>query len=278
MCRWLAYSGSPIYLEELIFKPTHSLIDQSLAARAGTATTNADGFGIGWYGQRTFPGLYQSIRPAWNDSNLRDLAAQIESPLFMAHVRSATVPPVQQTNCHPFRYRNWLFMHNGSIRSFAEVRRHLLMAVDPELFPSIQGTTDSELMFYLALTFGLEEDPVSGVARMVAFIEAEGRGRRIPSPLEMTLCVSDGELLYAFRYSSDGTPPSLFHSTSTDALEDLHPSYGGFERGARAIVSEPLDDLTEHWQEIPESTVTIVAPGTVTTEAFAPQPATLTRG
>ena len=120
MCRWLAYSGNPIHLEELIFKPEHSLIDQSLAARVTATTTNADGFGIGWYGTRSFPGLYRDIQPAWNDSNLQDLAAQIESQLFMAHVRSATVPPVQQTNCHPFRHGHWLFMHNGSIRRFAD--------------------------------------------------------------------------------------------------------------------------------------------------------------
>jgi predicted glutamine amidotransferase len=272
MCRWLAYSGSPIYLEELIFKPEHSLIDQSLAARVTATTTNADGFGVGWYGNRSTPGLYRDIQPAWNDSNLRDLAAQIESPLFFAHVRSATVPPVQQTNCHPFRHKNWLFMHNGSIREFTKLRRDLLMAVAPGLFPFIQGSTDSELMFYLALTFGLEFDPIAGVEKMVDLVETEARRKGIHNPVEMTLCVSDGERIYAFRYRSQGRPPSLFHSTSLDALEDLHPSYGGFEKGARAVVSEPLDGLTDHWQEIPDSTVAIVEKGTVTTKPFQPQP------
>jgi glutamine amidotransferase len=273
MCRWLAYSGSPIYLEELIFKPEHSLIDQSLAARATATTTNADGFGVGWYGDRSFPGLYRDIRPAWNNSNLRDLAAQIESSIFLAHVRSATVPPVQQTNCHPFRYGNWLFMHNGSIRQFTKLRRDLLMAVAPGLFPSIQGSTDSELMFYLALTFGLENNPIAGVEKMVDLIETEAKRKEIHNPIEMTLCVTNGERLYAFRYRSQGRPPSLFHSTSLDALEDLHPSYGGFEEGALAVVSEPLDGLTDHWQEIPESTVAIVENGSVTTKPFQPQPA-----
>ena len=271
MCRWLAYSGSPIYLEELIFKPEHSLIDQSLAARPTTTTTNADGFGIGWYGNRSFPGLYKDVQPAWNDSNLQDLAAQIESSLFLAHVRSATVPPIQQSNCHPFRHGHWLFMHNGSIRRFSELRRELLMAVAPRLFPDIEGSTDSELMFYLALTFGLEIDPIAGVATMVDFIESEARRKQIHNPVEMTLCISDGERLYAFRYRSQGRPPSLFHSTSVDALENLHPSYGGFEEGALAVVSEPLDGLTDHWHEIPESTVAIIEEGKVTTQVFAPQ-------
>jgi glutamine amidotransferase len=272
MCRWLAYSGSPIHLEELIFKPEHSLIDQSLNARVTATTTNADGFGIGWYGDRSFPGVYRDIRPAWNDNNLRDLATQIESRLFVAHVRSATVPPVQQTNCHPFRHGHWLFMHNGSIRQFTDLRRNLLLAVAPGLFPAIQGSTDSELMFYLALTFGLEIDPIAGVEKMVDFVESEARRRDIVNPVEMTLCISDGERLYAFRYRSQGCPPSLFHSTSLDALEDLHPSYGGFEEGAVAVVSEPLDGLTDHWHEISESTVAIVEGGAVETRPFEPRP------
>lgn len=272
MCRWLAYSGNPIHLEEFIFKPEHSLIDQSLAARVTATTTNADGFGIGWYGTRSFPGVYKDIQPAWNDSNLQDLAAQIESSLFMAHVRSATVPPVQQTNCHPFRHGHWLFMHNGSIRRFADLRRDLLMAVAPRLFPAIQGNTDSELMFFLALTFELEIDPLAAVERMADLIDTEAKRKGIANPLEMTLCISDGERLYAFRYRSQGRPPSLFHSTSLDALEDLHPSYGGFEEGAVAVVSEPLDGLTDHWQKIPDSTVAIVENGTVETRPFQPQP------
>jgi len=272
MCRWLAYSGSPICLEELIFKPEHSLIDQSLSAKVTATTTNADGFGIGWYGGRSFPGLYRDVQPAWNDSNLQDLAAQIESPLFLAHVRSATVPPVQQSNCHPFRHGHWLFMHNGSIRRYSELRRDLLLAVAPGLFPSIGGNTDSELMFYLALTFGLEVDPSAGVERMVDFIETEAKRKGITNPVDMTLCICDGERLFAFRYRSQGRPPSLFHSTSVDALEDLHPSYGGFEEGALAIVSEPLSGLSEHWHEIPDSTVVIIENGKVRTEPFQPQP------
>lgn len=272
MCRWLAYSGSPIYLEELIFKPKHSLIDQSLAARVTATTTNADGFGIGWYGSRSFPGVYREIQPAWNDENLRDLASQIQSQLFFAHVRSATVPPVQQSNCHPFRYGRWLFMHNGSIRNFADLHRDLLLAVAPGLFPSIEGSTDSELMFYLALTFGLETDPVAGVERMADFIESEAKRRGITNVLEMTICICDGEKIYAFRYRTQDTPPSLFHSTSMDALEDLHPSYGGFKKGALAVVSEPLSDLSEHWQEIPASSVAIVEAGEVRVQPFQPQP------
>ena len=171
MCRWLAYSGAPIFLDEVLFKTDHSLIDQSIHAIDPLSTTNGDGFGIGWYGKRDFPGVYRDLRPAWNDKNLQALAAQIESPMFMAHVRATTGSPVQRTNCHPFTYKNWLFLHNGLINDYDSLRRDLLMAVDPELFPLIQGTTDSELMFNLALTFGLEQDPIPALERMAGLVE-----------------------------------------------------------------------------------------------------------
>jgi hypothetical protein len=115
VCRWLAYSGAPISIEAILFEAKHSLIDQSLCSRSVETPTNGDGFGIGWYGTKSYPGLFHSIRPAWNDFNLRDLSAQVDSPLFLAHVRATSLATVQETNCHPFRYRNWLFVHNGEI-------------------------------------------------------------------------------------------------------------------------------------------------------------------
>jgi predicted glutamine amidotransferase len=73
VCRWLAYSGSPVLIKELLLEPQHSLIDQSLHSRLGAETTNGDGFGIGWYGVGESPGVFHSVEPAWNDRNLRDL-------------------------------------------------------------------------------------------------------------------------------------------------------------------------------------------------------------
>ena len=56
------------------------------------------------------------------------------------------------------------------------VKRELAFAVDPALFPLIEGSTDSELFFYLALTFGLLDDPVPAVAQG----RGTDRGRRAP--------------------------------------------------------------------------------------------------
>ena len=270
MCRWLAYSGAPIFLDEVLFKTDHSLIDQSLCASDPSATTNGDGFGIGWYGQRDFPGVYKDIRPAWNDNNLQALAAQIESRMFLAHVRATTGSPVQRTNCHPFNHRQWLFVHNGLINSYEKLHRELAFAVSPELFPFISGTTDSELMFMLALSFGLDGDVRTGLARMAGLVEHLGELHRIENVLQMTLGISDGESLYAVRYSTMGDSRSLFHSASRDATMKIAPDAGRFSRDARAIVSEPLNDLEADWIPVPEASFLTITQGEITCEPFSP--------
>lgn len=271
MCRWLGYSGAPVYLEELILKPEHSLIDQSLESHSGATTTNGDGFGVGWYGDREIPGVYKDVQPAWNDSNLRDLTAHIESPLFLAHVRAATGTAVQQSNCHPFRHQKWLFVHNGLIRNFARVKRDLVLSVEPGLYPMIRGATDSELMFYLALTFGLEESPLTGLERMVGFVEKTCAEHGIDDAVQLSAGLSDGERLLGVRYSTERRSRTLFHSKSMQALQEVYPALKRFSSDARAVVSEPLSDLSDQWEEIPESMAVIVCRGEVERHAFEPQ-------
>ena len=96
------------------------------------------------------------MSPAWSDANLRELAGHVVSPLFLAHVRAATGTPVQETNCHPFRHGRWLFMHNGFLGDFSVVKRDLVMAVDESLYPEIAGGADTEVLFHLAISFGLD--------------------------------------------------------------------------------------------------------------------------
>ncbi|MET7402384.1 class II glutamine amidotransferase [Dactylosporangium sp. NPDC005572] len=275
MCRWLVYSGSPLLLEEVLYKPVHSLIDQSRHARLGVDTTNGDGFGVGWYGVGDVPGLVRAIGPAWSDRNLRELAAHVSSPLFLAHVRSSTGTSVQQTNCHPFRFERWLWMHNGSIARFAELKRDLTLAVDAEFFPAIEGSTDSELMFFLALTFGLRDDPPGAVARMVGLVEAVARRHEVADPVQMTVATTDGSAVWAFRYSTRHESRSLFYSSEPRNLRMLHPDIPALRMvsdESRLIVSEPLGDLPGAWNEVPESTCSVIAAGQDVIHAFEPQP------
>jgi glutamine amidotransferase len=274
MCRWLAYSGSSVRIEELICKPQHSLIDQSLHSQLGVETTNGDGFGVGWYGVGTTPAVFHSVEPAWNDRNLRELAAHVESPLVFAHVRASTGSPVQQTNCHPFRHGRWLWMHNGVIREFQQVKRDLVLAVDPSLYPSIEGSTDSEVFFYLALTLGLEDDPPAAVEAAVGLIEDTGRRHGVEQPIQMTVATTDGTSIWAFRYSSERQSRSLFYSTDLPTLLALHPeleNLRGLADESRLVVSEPLRDLPDAWNEVPESSYGVIQPGQDELHTFSPK-------
>jgi predicted glutamine amidotransferase len=278
MCRWLAYSGSPVAMEELILKPEHSLIDQSLHAQLGAETTNGDGFGIGWYSAGETPGVFRGVEPAWNDRNLRDLSAHIRSPLFFAHVRASSGTPVQQTNCHPFRHGRWLWMHNGAIRNFEQVKRELVLAVDPSLYPAIAGSTDSETFFFLALTHGLEDDPPTAVESAVGLIEEIGTRRGIEFPIQMTVATSDGNRVWAFRYSSEGQSRTLFYSTDVSTLREQYPDNPVLHTVSdetRLVVSEPLDDLAGAWNEVPESSYGVIDHGRDELHPFTPNAPTV---
>jgi predicted glutamine amidotransferase len=274
MCRWLAYSGSPILLEALLYRPEHSLIDQSRHARMGVETTNGDGFGVGWYeSEIEAPAVFRSIEPAWNDRNVREVASHVRSPLFLAHIRASTGTAVQQTNCHPFRYGKWLWVHNGLVRDFHLVKRDLSLAVDESLYPYIEGSADSEVLFYLALTFGLEDDPPKAVERMVGFVEEVGRRHGIEHPIQMTIGTSDGKGLWAFRYSSERDSRTLYYSTDVRTVRELHPELEVLQLVSdetRIVVSEPLGDLTGAWNAVPESSYGVVQDGEDELRPFRP--------
>jgi predicted glutamine amidotransferase len=264
MCRWMVWIGQSVLIEELLFKSPHGIVDQSLHSRMGAETTNGDGFGLGWYGEGEGPAVYRSVSPAWGDPNLRELAGHVESPLFMAHVRAAIGSPVQETNCHPFRRGRWLFVHNGFVNGFHDLRRDLMLAVDPSLFPEIHGSTDSEVVFYLTLTFGLEQDPLGALEQTVGLIEETARRHGVASAVQASFGVSDGSSVWAVRYASDSTPRTLFTSADVDSIRRLHPDNARLQRareGDRMIVSEPFSDLPGLWREVPPATAITVHPG-----------------
>ena len=261
-------------LDELLYKPQNSLVlSQSLHSKLGVEATNGDGFGIGWYGDGATPAVYHSIEPAWNERNLREIAVHVSSPLVFAHIRASTGTPVQETNCHPFRYGKWLWMHNGGIRDFDVVKRDLVFAVDPSLYPLIEGSTDSETFFFLALTFGLEDDPPAAVAKAVGFIEATGRRHGVEHPIQGTVATTDGN---ARGRSATRASMNRARSSSAPQLRSLrnlypdNPLFQDVDDESRLVVSEPLGELEGVWNAVPESTWGVVQPGQDELHPFAP--------
>jgi glutamine amidotransferase len=242
MCRWLTYSGSSIYLETLLFEPENSLIHQSLHARKARVATNGDGFGLGWYGERDLPGTYHETLPAWNDQNLKSLAHQIRARLFFAHVRASTGTATTRANCHPFSHGRWMFMHNGQIGGYERIRRALEQLIPDEYYAQRQGTTDSELIFYLLFRYGLEADPALALERTTHAILEVMRRHRVAEAFRMTASLTDGTTVWAIRYATDADPPSLYYGRVADGL---------------MVVSEPLDTMADHWKPVPPGHVLV---------------------
>jgi predicted glutamine amidotransferase len=145
--------------------------------------------------------------------------------------------------------------------------------VDKSLYPSIEGSTDSEMLFYLALTFGLEEDPPAAVERMVGFVEDVGHRHGTEHPIQMTIATTDGKSVWAFRYSSEGKSRSLYYSTSMHTVREMYPDRPRLQEVSdetRIIVSEPIVDLPGAWNEVPESSYDVVQEGTDELRSFRP--------
>lgn len=259
MCRFLAYSGVPVFLEELVSAPCHSLIHQSLHAEEAKTGTNGDGFGLGWYGERTEPGLYREINPAWSDENLLSIARQVRSHLFFAHVRAATGTATTRANCHPFVHGRHMFMHNGQIGGYQAVKRPLEAQIPDGLYAARHGNTDSEALFLLALA-GM----AAGLDARAAFARALGQALALvraagqPVPIRCAAAMTDGETTYAIRWSSDPKPPTLYFCERP---------------GAVVIASEPVDANRHCWRLAPPDSFITVAKGAVTIETFALEPA-----
>ncbi len=256
MCRWAAYIGDAVFLEEIVSRPGHSLVRQSHEATQCKSAINADGFGLAWYGAREEPGLFRDILPAWSDPNLASLTSQVKSPLFLAHVRASTGTATSRNNCHPFAVGKWSFMHNGQIGGYDSFRRDAEMLIPEALYIHRRGATDSEALFLVALGEGMETDPKAALERATARLEALSRAKGSAPHVRLTAAFSDGKRLFAVRYASDDQAPTLYHRWSDT-------------RRGRAVVSEPLES-GECWESVPQGSFCTFEGDQVLTEPFTP--------
>lgn len=259
MCRWAAYIGKPIFLDEVVSRPKHSLIHQSHCATECKSAINADGFGLAWYDERPEPGQYRDISPAWSDPNLKSLVRQVRSRLFLSHVRASTGTATSRNNCHPFTFNQWSFMHNGQVGGFEHFRRAGDMMIPDEYYGERRGATDSEALFLVALSEGLETDPRGAMERATARFEALSRERGTTPHIRMTAAFSDGHKLYAVRYATDELAPTLYHRWSDS-------------RGGWAVVSEPLETDEGDWTPVPAGSFCTFEGAALNIEPFIPKP------
>lgn len=275
MCRFTLYLGPDIRLSSLLLEPSHSLIRQSTHSREREEPLNGDGFGVGWYARALSgePAVFRSITPAWNNRNLHNLARVVVSDCILAHVRAATQSSgVNEANCHPFRYQQYLFMHNGDVGNFRQVRRRMLDSVCDEAYSNVYGSTDSECFFALCIdelmrqpdtlepTEKLAGALAAAIARVVRLVAEHGDG----APSYMNCALSDGENAVVSRYTDDqaDSPESLyyFHGALYPAIAEAAQHDKRLGRHPVIVSSERLT-LDAAWVPIPDNTMVLVRRG-----------------
>jgi len=244
MCRLLAYMGTPIVIDKLLYQPKNSLVNQSISAKEIEEPLNGDGFGIGWYTPEISeePVTFVSVNPAWSNRNLRNLAPKIQTECFVAHVRAATVGEVSESNCHPFRYKNLPMMHNGGIENFSTVKRKIREPLTDNAYNWIKGQTDSEHIFaYLISYLQNKRQPITTDGLMEAFentfltIKVLMREGGIREPAYLNMVVTDGSMIVGTRYvtSPDEEPLTLYHNEGSRYV---------VEEGITRLVAKNNDD------------------------------------
>lgn len=272
MCRFLAYRGRSICMDDLLFQPAHSLIRQSAHAHEVREPLNGDGFGVGWYAKEIdpYPGLFVSVRPAWNERNLRYIAPKIRSDCIFAHVRAASQGEVSETNCHPFHFRQYLFMHNGNIGGFQHLKRFLRRRLSDDVYEWIRGQTDSEHFFALLLENLGSRREGAGLADMVkalrkALVEIEEMKKRhhVRAPSVLNLAVTDGNYVISTRYVSSRRlrAPTLYYSEGS--RYEIRDGVCRMKRSDPTehtvlIVSERLTNRKGDWKKIPTNHMLVV--------------------
>ncbi|CCB88904.1 class II glutamine amidotransferase [Simkania negevensis] len=256
MCRFVAYIGNhPILIKDLIETPSNSLIKQSREAKHGLHGLNADGFGLAWYNKEIepSPGIFKSVQPAWNDKNLHHLSNKIMSNCFLGHVRASTVGDVVVNNCHPFSYKEYSFVHNGTIRFFEKVHRKLINELNDGFFNLLKSQTDSEVLFFLIMQFMQKhegstlETAVIHVFNHVLELQKNNDDDHFS---RLNIVITNGSEMIATRFvSKNHDPLSLYYTT-----------HGLLERRSILVASEPLDDLEHDWIEIPTNHYLIISP------------------
>jgi len=269
----MAYKGTPIIIDDLLYKPKNSLINQSINAREIEEPLNGDGFGVGWYVPELNyePITFVSVNPAWSNRNLRNLAPKIKTDCMLAHVRAASVGDVSESNCHPFQYKNILMAHNGGVEEFGKIKRHIREPLTDELYNWIKGQTDSEHIFALLLDNLFKNYKTISPEGVAESFEVTFRtlkkmmaDYKIQEPAYLNMVFTNGLFIVATRYVTDPKeePLTLYHSEgSRYVVEDGNTRLEAPQDNDNAVlvVSEKLTD-DKDWTMIPANHLVIVEP------------------
>ncbi len=240
MCRYVAYVGDEMPARGLVFGGDHSLETQSFAPKELLqGSVNADGYGVAWYHEGR-PTRIREVRPIWQDPDLEGVLSYVRSPCMIAVVRNATLGiPVDRAGLAPLMSERWTFALNGFVQGFRRTAmRRLRASLSDELYARIEGTSDTETLFMLAVA-ELRQDASVGEALARVADRVLSFAREVGLEAHLNMILADGQAMAATRTSISDATNSLYVS-----------SRGPLSQGGVLIASEPLD-AEGGWQRVP---------------------------
>lgn len=284
MCRWFAYISpqEPCLLQDVLIDPLNAIskqcsehylpkllphgeeheLDDSKDAllKMRNSLLNMDGLGIAWYTQAsqnyvkgvdgTRPALYKSQSPPISDFNFRNLCANTETYCLFAHIRATSGSVVTQVNSHPFVFGRHVFMHNGAISNFTNIRRDMTDLLSYDAYANTLGSTDSEHAAALYMTnltnggtkdtwakeYPVKEmlDAMNKTVLQIMELQVKILGDK-KAPNSLNFCCTDGKKMVAIRFRNHKSqqPPSLYWSEF--AGRTLNQKFPGNPDGADMV-------------------------------------------
>lgn len=272
-------------LVDVLYRPSNSLIMQSHHARERPEPLNGDGFGVGWYVPEVDddPCIQRYVTPAWSNRNLHSLAPKVHTKCMFAHIRAASPGmAVSELNVHPFSHHNLMWMHNGMVAGFQDIKRKLRAGLNDDSYQLIQGTTDSEhafAMFCNNLREPFERVEAAEMRRAlvetIAQLNELTHHAGVVDPSYYNFAVTNGRDTVVSRYCSRPELPaaSLHYSRGTsfeclpDGICDMVGDTGAPDAKAVIVSSERLTDDHADWPDVPDNhTITVFVDHTVKLE------------
>ena len=295
MCRLVAYLGERVVLDEVLFQPDSSIVEQAVHPQLLSAM-NLAGFGVvAWDDQSPsadLPWTYRTAGLPFFDRNLRALSRKARATATLGHVRGVLLSDrevVNEQNVHPFRYEGIpiALAMNGDLDRFAEMRADVADLVVPELARLVEGTTDSEWLYALILShlgnpYAPAADPeelAGAVEKALRQVRQVRERRGLQRQSAVNLVISDGRCLVATRFAFDYgwyhegwtfaggerryDYTTLWYAAGTGyGCHDGEWSVGPGDPSTSLIVaSEPLTLDRSAWLEVPEYCLLVAAPG-----------------
>jgi glutamine amidotransferase len=281
MCRFVAHLGERVLLDDILFEPDSSIIDQAVYPQMLSAL-NLAGFGLlAWDGESPgaeLPYSYRTAAVPFYDRNLRALSRKVRVTALIAHVRGVIFSDrevVNEQNVHPFRYEGVpvALAMNGDLDRFPEMRADVAELVAPEVSRRVEGTTDSEWLYALILsqlrdpTAPADPEELAAAVERSLRIVREVRDRRgLQRQSAVNLVLSDGRCMVATRFAYDY---GWYHEGWTFAGGERRYDYTTLWYAAGAggpdeslvVASEPLTRDREGWLESPEYSLLIAESG-----------------